>query len=96
MFDNSDDADARPVFQSLIDRARAAGDDAVEAEASAYAATLATRSGDVGASSTLARRALALMHADGVTPSARVRIEVLTAGNEENNGAAAYGCCVRR
>ncbi len=86
MFQDSDYADAQPVFARLIVDAKAAHDDATEAEAEGFAGRIAYNLGDTDRGKELASHALSLSHRPGVTPSARIQIEVFYAANQEDEG----------
>lgn len=86
MFQNSDYADAQPVFAQLIADSKAAHDDPIEAEAEGFAGRIAYNLGETDKGKELASHALSLSHRPGVTPSARIRIEVFYAANQEDAG----------
>ncbi len=86
MFQDSDYADAQPVFAQLIADSKSAHDYATEAEAEGFAGRIAYNLGDTDRGKELASHALSLSHRPGVTPSARILIEVFYAANQEEEG----------
>ena len=86
MFDSGDLAHASVVFKQVIDSSRAAGDVAAEAEAEGGAGNIDYTLGQVAEGKQLSEHALALSHARGVSPSQRIRIEILYAENLEDAG----------
>ena len=86
MFDNNDYLDAQKAFTQVIASAKAAGDLGSEAEAEGYSGFSAHVLGRQDLSKQLLEHALSISHKPGVTPSARVRIELWYVERRENLG----------
>jgi serine/threonine-protein kinase len=86
MFDNGDFKDAQPVFAQIITSATTTGDIGTEAEAEGYEGSIDYNLGQTEVGRSLSAHALSLAYKPGVTPSARVWIEIFYAQDLEDAG----------
>ncbi|HZL25413.1 MAG TPA: serine/threonine-protein kinase [Acidobacteriaceae bacterium] len=86
MYNNGALQNAQQVFTQVDASARAAGDLASEAEAESYRGNIAYTVGQTDLGQSLSAHALALSHQPGVSPQARVDIEIFYAQEREDAG----------
>ena len=86
MFDNLDFQHAQPILVDVANRARLAGDIPIEAEAEGFAGYASYFIGKTALATDFAAHSMSLAHKPGVTPLARVWIEVFYVQNREQTG----------